>query len=172
MPDALFVRPLSAEEEDRLRARVRGGDIFALRRAQILLGSAQGQSVKALSRQVGLTPQMVRHVIHLFHAQGVWCLRRGSHRPKSCAPLLDEVACQRLGELMHQCPRTFGKERSVWSLELLAEVAFEQGMTPHQVSKDTIRRALIRLGVKWKRAKAWITSPDAHYERKKSGASV
>lgn len=73
---------------------------------------------------------------------------------------------------MHQCPRTFGKERSVWSLELLAPVAFEQGVTPHQVSKDTIRRALIRLGVKWKRAKAWITSPDAHYERKKSGASV
>src|SRR6476661_10517291 len=114
MPDALFVRSLSAEEEDRLRARVRGKDIFALRRAQILLGSSQGQSVKALSRQVGLTPQMVRHVIHQFHAQGVWCLRRGSHRPKSCAPLLDEAACERLGELVHQCPRTFGKERSMW----------------------------------------------------------
>lgn len=165
MPVSLYVRRLSAEEDDRLRARGRGKDIFALRRAQILLGRAPGQSVQALSRQVGLTPQRVRPVIHQFQAQGVACLRRGSNRPKSCAPLSDGAACERLGELVHQCPRRFGKERSVWSLELLAEVAFEQGVTPHQVSKDTIGRALMRLGVQWKRAKAWLTSPDAHYER-------
>lgn len=169
MPASLFVRALSAEEEDRLRARLRGQDIFALRRAQILLGSAQGQSVQDLSRQVGLTPQMVRHVIHQFHAQGVGCLRRGSNRPTSSAPLLGKSQCEQLGELAHQCPRTFGKEVSVWSLHLLALVAFEQGVTAHQVSHETIRRALLRLGVKWKRAKAWLVSPDAHYERKKSG---
>ena len=36
-----------------------------------------------------------------------------------------------------------------------------------RVSDETIRQTLLRLGVKWKRAKHWITSPDPGYERKK-----
>jgi hypothetical protein len=35
------------------------------------------------------------------------------------------------------------------------------------VTGETIRQALRRLGVGWKRAKAWITSPDPAYLRKK-----
>lgn len=57
----------------------------------------------------------------------------------------------------------------MWSLALLAQVIFEQGLTPHQVRDETVRRALGRLKVNWKRAKHWITSPDAQYELKKSG---
>jgi hypothetical protein len=35
------------------------------------------------------------------------------------------------------------------------------------MSGESIRRALKRLGVGWKRAKDWITSPDPAYARKK-----
>jgi hypothetical protein len=71
--------------------------------------------------------------------------------------------------LLHQSPRHFGKKSSLWNLTLLAAVAHERGLTPHQVSDETIRRALGRLGVRWQRAKHWITSPDPHYALKKSG---
>ncbi len=40
-------------------------------------------------------------------------------------------------------------------------------MTATRVSHETIRAALRRLGVGWRRAKHWITSPDPAYQRKK-----
>ena len=71
---------------------------------------------------------------------------------------------------MHQSPRTFGRPTSVWTLELAAEVSFEQGLTAERVSGETIRATLQRLGIRWKRAKRWITSPDREYARKKAPA--
>jgi transposase len=70
--------------------------------------------------------------------------------------------------LLHQSPRQYGKPTSVWTLELAAEVSFERGLTSERVSDETLRATLQRLGVKWKRAKRWITSPDPAYARKKT----
>jgi hypothetical protein len=55
----------------------------------------------------------------------------------------------------------------VWTLDLAAEVSFEQGLTSERVSDETIRLTLKRLRIGWKRAKRWITSPDPEYARKK-----
>jgi hypothetical protein len=41
-----------------------------------------------------------------------------------------------------------------------------------RVSGETIRATLARLGVRWRRAKQWITSPDPGYARKKDGATA
>lgn len=172
MKASLFVRALTFEEEYRLKRCLRGKDLFALRRAHLILGSARGVSVPLLSQQTGYTVQMVRHVIHAFNEQGLTCLMRQSNRPKTAAPVLSEDACQQLQHFLHQSPRLWQKNSSLWSLALLAEVAFEQGLTPHQVSDETVRRALIRLKVNWKRAKHWITSPDPHYALKKSGENA
>jgi hypothetical protein len=70
---------------------------------------------------------------------------------------------------VHQSPRTFGKPTSVWTLELAAEVSVAEGLTAERVSDETIRQAIRRLGIGWKRAKRWITSPDPAYARKKLG---
>jgi transposase len=169
---SLFVRSLTFEEEYRLKRYLRGKDLFALRRAQLILGSARGVSVPLLSQQSGYTVQMVRYVIHTFNAQGLACLVRQSNRPKTVVPLLGEEACQQLQHFLHQAPRLWGKKSSLWSLALLAEVAFEEGLTPHLVSHETLRRALVRLKVNWKRAKHWITSPDPQYALKKSGENA
>jgi transposase len=172
MKASLFVRTLTFEEEYRVKRCLRGKDLFALRRAHLVLGSARGVSAPVLSQQTGYTVQMVRHVIHAFTAQGLACLVRQSNRPKRTASLLNEEACQQLPHLLHQSPRLWGKKSSLWSLALLAQVAFEEGLTPHQVSDETVRRAVVRLKVKWKRAKHWITSPDPHYALKKSGENA
>ena len=50
-------------------------------------------------------------------------------------------------------------------------MAFAEGLTPERVSGETIRATLARLGVRWRRAKHWITSPDPGYARKKAGAT-
>lgn len=73
-----------------------------------------------------------------------------------------------LWELLHQDPRKFAKEGTFWTLEYAAEVSFEQeGITERQLSGETIRATLARLGVRWERAKRWIESPDPQYARKK-----
>ena len=61
---------------------------------------------------------------------------------------------------------------STWTLALLARVAHERGLSPTVLSDETIRRALLRLGVGWKRAKRWLTSPDPAYARKKVAATA
>jgi len=48
----------------------------------------------------------------------------------------------------------------VWTLDRAADVAHAQGLTAARVSGVTIRNTLARLGVSWRRAKEWITSPD------------
>lgn len=51
------------------------------------------------------------------------------------------------------------------------KASLEEGLTKERVSGETIRATLARLGVRWQRAKRWITSPDPLYVRKKGGAT-
>jgi hypothetical protein len=118
------------------------------------------------------TDQTVRNVIHAFHHRGLTVLQPLSSRPHTTATLFDAGACESLRALLHQSPRTFSQPTSRWTLALAAEVSFAQGLTPRLVSDETIRLALRRLRVSWKRAKHCITSPDPAYLRKKNGATA
>jgi transposase len=166
----LFIRPLNDAERMQLEADRRTADAFRVRRAQIVLASARQLSPKPIAQLVGCTVQTVRNVIHAFNTRGVEGLEKQSTRPKTVVPMLDTATCDRLQHILHQSPRLYGKPTGVWTLALAAEVCYEQGVTERLVSDETIRRALQRLRTNWKRAKHWITSPDPHYARKKSGA--
>ncbi len=80
---------------------------------------------------------------------------------------MDEKGRERLKEILHNSPRHFGRGSSLWTLEGLAEVSYSEGITDRQVSADTIRRSLKKLGENWKRAKKRISSPDPKYEVKR-----
>ena len=90
--------------------------------------------------------------------------RKPQERP-SRTPILD---ARRLQELIRQSPRSFGKKRSTWTLQLLAETCTELGIVEGTVSDETVRRTLKRAGVKWRRTQLWITSPDPDYAQKKA----
>jgi len=81
---------------------------------------------------------------------------------------LDTTSAEARRALWNHSPRDAGKQTSVWTLELAADVAFERGLTAWRVSGETVRATLARMGVRWRRAKAWITSPDPEYVRKKA----
>jgi hypothetical protein len=164
----LYVRPLTDAERGALEAALRSPDAFVLRRAQILLASARGEPVGAIAVLVGFSGQAVRQVIHAFHQEGLGVLRRQPTTPHTLAYCFDTPAAERLREILHQSPRQYGKETSVWTLELAADVAFEQGLTAWRVSDETVRATLARMGVGWQRAKHWISSPDPEYARKKA----
>ena len=168
----IFVRPLTDDERLRLEAGLRSADAFTLRRCQILLASARGERAPQIARQLGCDDQTVREAIHAFNSAGLAALRPGSKRAKTIHRAFDEAGAERLRALLHQSPRAFGKPTSLWTLELAAEVSFAQGLTAERVSGETIRATLKRLGVGWKRAKKWITSPDPGYARKKAPATA
>jgi transposase len=172
MKEPIFIRSLTDTECPILRAGLRASDAFTLRRSQILLQSEAGHTPRQIARQLGCTDQTVRNLIRAFEAEGVACLRAKSSRPLSIKPELDEKKTEQLRELLHRSPRDFGKARSTWTLELAAEVCFEQKLTEKRVSDETIRQALLRLGVKWQRARDWITSPDPEYLLKKAPRSA
>jgi transposase len=172
MQTPLVVRLLTADERATLKTGLRSTSAFTVRRCQILLANAAGQSTTAIACHLHCTDQTVRNAIHAFHQRGLAGLPPQSSRPHTMATIFDAGACESLRALLHQRPRTFGKPTSRWTLALAAEVSFAQGLTPRLVSDEAIRLALRRLGVAWKRAKHWITSPDPAYHRKNNGATA
>jgi transposase len=161
---------MSDDERKQVEAGLRSRDAFVLRRCQILLASARGQHGPAIAKALGCDDDTVRNVIRAFNERGVAALHAGSRRPHRIKVAFSAEQAGRLRELLHASPRDFGKPTSVWTLELAAEVSFEQGVTAVRVSDETVRATLARLGVKWKRAKEWINSPDPEYVRKKRDA--
>jgi transposase len=171
MQTPLFVRPLTADERATLETGLRSSSAFTVRRCQILLTSAEGQSTTTIAHHLHCTDQTVRNTIHAFHQRGLAALQPQSSRPHTTSAIFTLGVCEALRALLHQSPRTFGKPTSRWTLALAAEVSFAEGLTPRLVSDEAIRVALRRLRVSWKRAKHWITSPDPAYARKKNGAT-
>jgi transposase len=172
MKPPIFVRPLSQKEREALTTGLRSKDAFVLRRSQILLASARGEHPPKIARSLGCGSQTVRNAIHTFNERGLDALEPGSSRPKRTRAAFDEESAEQLREMLHHSPREFGYDTSLWTLEMAAEVSFEEGLTQRRVSGETIRATLVRLlEVRWQRAKRWITSPDPLYERKKGAAT-
>ena len=154
MKPPLFVRELTASECQALQAGLRSREAFTLRRAQILLASADGQRPAGIAARLGCAVGTVRNTLHAFEAEGTGCLGEKKRGPKDVPPILDAAKAEPLKGILHQSPRRFGKPRSTWTLDLLADVTFEQGLTPRRLSHEAIRQAVKRLGHGWKRSSA------------------
>ena len=171
MPRPIYIRPVTDDERQALHAGLRSAAAFPVRRCQILLASAQGQRAAAIAAALHCDDQTVRTAIHDCNATGLAALARGSHVPHTTPHAACDIPrLAQVSALLHQRPRTFGKATDVWTLDLRAAVAVAQRLTPRRVSDETIRYALKRLGITWKRAKHWITSPDPQYAQKHTSA--
>jgi len=173
MKPPIYVRKLTKREKQALQAGVRSKDPFVIRRSQIVLASARGEKAIDIARTLGCDDETVRNVIKGFNQSGIAVLKEGSRRPHTTqAAFSSEASLDRLKEILHQSPRNFGKATSLWTLGLAAEVSYEKGLVQESISGETIRATLKRFGMKWTRAKHWITSPDPDYERKKNDGTV
>jgi transposase len=172
MQKPLFTRPLTAEEQTALEAGLHASLGFTVRRCHSILASAAGQHTTTIAQTLRCNDQTVRNAIHAFTTHGLASLTPGSSRPLTDATIFDAARREQLRALLHQSPRRFGKPTSIWTLALAAEVCFAEGITAHLVSDETIRTAIHALGMSWKRAKHWITSPDPAYLQKKNDVTA
>ena len=117
--------------------------------------ASRGEEVPQIATNLGCGQQTVRDAIHDFNARGLDALdakilapqknprrlRRGKRRglEGDAPPLAEGVRIR----------------TSLWTLEMAAEVAFEEGLTQRRVSGETIRATLSRLlGVRWHEGEA------------------
>ena len=130
MRKPIFIRPLTEDEQQTLQEGLRSSNAFVLRRCQILLASARGQTARVIAETLGCDDQTVRNVIHAFNTQGLAALTRRSSAPQRTPhAAFDPPRREQLRALLHQSPRTFGNPTSLWTLALAAEVAYAEGLT-------------------------------------------
>ncbi len=172
MSAKVYVREPREEERKEIEAGLRSQDGLVLRRSQVILFSAEGMSIDEIAQRVGYHRESVRLVIKTFNEKGVTVLKKGSRRPHHIQRAFSQANAERLKELIHRSPRDFEKPTGLWTLALLAEISFAEGLTEKEVSNETIRQTLKHLGIRWKRAKHWISSPDPHYAHKKNDKMI
>jgi len=90
------------------------------------------------------------NAINAFNAAGLAALVAGSSVPHTIERGFDAEGREKLRVMLHQSPRHFGQTSSAWTLELAAEVSFDQGLTPWRVSG----RPYARLCCAWRELEA------------------
>ena len=169
---ALYVRNLTNEERQAIKAGLRSSSAFTVRRCQILLMSSTEQlKPKEIGQRLHCSDQCVRDALRAFEQEGLGCLKEKSRARHSPQASFDEVGRSWLKDVIRQSPRSFGYERSLWTLDLLAHLAYREGYLEQLVNPETVSRALAREKISWKRAKKRINSPDELYSVKKSAAT-
>jgi hypothetical protein len=92
--------------------------------------------------------------------------------PLRVEPVLNADTREQVRVIVHQSPRTGGQPARRWTLQRLAAVCDEQGVSETTLSGPTMLDAIVRLGVSWPRAQHWMVNPDPAYERKKHAGTA
>jgi len=126
MKTPIYVRELTETERARLKTGLRSQNQFEIHRSQIVLASARKETARRIARTLGCDDQTVRNVIKKFNAIGLEALKSESRRPHTIATAIAPEKIEQLKDLLHQSPRKFGKETSLWTL---GSTALKRGCT-------------------------------------------
>jgi transposase len=144
-------------------------------RARIVECGWQGMRVPAIADKLGCHQKTVRRWVERFNAGGLDGLgdRPGAGRKRR----ITEAGRSQIIALVNTTPPgrlvPGGWEEGMtaadaggpahWTLDALAEAARKQGI---QVSRSQVRRILLAEGVRWRRARSWVSSTDPDFAPK------
>lgn len=134
------------------------------KRYRAILLRGEGLSVPAVARTLGCSQASVYAWTAAWRQDGVAGLAEGAHRggPVKLGLGAETV----LTELLGTDPQQHGHRATGWTVPLLQGELATQGTG---VGARTIRRALHRLGYRWKRPRYILGRPDPDYAAKKGG---
>ncbi len=165
--ERLRIREIANEEGKRLLAIVRrsSGSVVTWRRAQMVLLSAQGMDVEAISKVAFTSPDRVRDVINNFNDDGFDSLypRYAGGRP----PTFTLPQRQAVKKIALSRPIDHGLPFSTWSLTKLAEFLVAEGVVD-DISHEGLRDLLRTEGVSFQVIKTFKQSNDPDFEAKKN----
>jgi transposase len=148
---------LSLEQAATVERRVR---VWRRYRAVLLLD--EGRSATEVAQTLGCSPSSVYGWAATWRDRGVAGLRGRPHGGGLAR--LEERAGPLLETLLGQDPQARGHAATGWTVALLRHELAAAGIA---AGERTIRRALHRLGWRWKRPKFVLGRPDPAYVEKK-----
>jgi transposase len=162
----IFVRDLIQEEGNRLlRIARKGADPVQVRRALLILASAQKMKVPEISRLYHISGEHIRHTIHRFNQEGLPSLK-----PKYCGgrpPTITPEERSKIIELAQIPPKVAGYPFTNWSLSKLKQ-AVEERKIVSSISIETLRVILGEAKITYQNTKTWKDSNDPEFESKKN----
>ena len=144
-------------------------DATVLRRAQALLWVASGDSVSDVAQRLCVTRQAIYKWLRRFEQSSIADLAlRLQAAPRSGRPsTVKGVIEPLLDEVIDHDPRLFGLNSTVWTASLLAQYLH----TEHTlcVSVSSVRQALVRLDITWKRPRHTLSLRSPTWRQAKGG---
>jgi transposase len=134
-----------------------------LRRAIVVLMSAQGQPAPDIAYLLKATGDYVRDVIHAFNERGFDALdpEWSGGTPNKISEQTRDWIC-----VIARCdPRFLGRPFSRWLLPRLRDYLIDAGHLS-TISIETVRRILHERGVTWQQSKTWKASNDPDFTAK------
>jgi transposase len=136
------VRPPTRAERATLEDWRRSADAALRARASAVLMALEGAKLRVIARAHRVHTRTIQHWLHRFNRGGPDALRprKPTGRPSHWTP--DTV--RRVAELWERSPEEFGYARPAWSLRLLAQHLYREGITPTH-SAETLRTWLRKI---------------------------
>lgn len=144
-------------------------DATTLRRAQALLWLDRGERVADITGRLGVSRQVIYQWTDLFHrGQPADLATRLAAGARSGRPLtVQGVIDVWIDEGIDHDPRTFGYNSTVWTAPLLVEyLADQHGLS---ASVSSVRLALARLEISWKRPRHQLALRPPTWRQAKGG---
>jgi len=140
-----------------------------LRRAQAVLWLDQGEAVQTIAERLGVSRQTLYNWVTRFESRRTLDLvarvadAPRSGRPCTAAGVIDPL----IDEVIERDPRKFGYRATAWTAPLLVEYLRK---THHiEVSDDSVRLAIQRLAIRWKRPRHTLALRPATWRQAKGG---
>jgi transposase len=163
----VYARELTALEGKRIQQILRKStNRTAIRRAQVIVMSAQGYRATEISKNTYLHVVYVRELIGRFNNEGIELFKE-KKRPGRTARFTDEIKAE-IVEYALSPPKLLGEPYTVWSLEKLRNYLMKIRVVK-TISIEKLRVILKENKVSLQRTKTWKESNDPDFESKKNG---
>ena len=156
---------LSDEQGNRLRRLMKATrDVVVLRRAMVVMQSAQGYTPPRIAELMGLHVDYVREIVKAFQGGGFDSLnpKWGGGRPRT---FTDEIR-KELANLATSRPADLGLPFQEWSLTRLRREAIRRGIVD-DISTSWLAVILDEAALTYQQAKTWKESKDPRFAEKK-----
>jgi transposase len=163
----IYVRDITNDEGNQLKQILRrSNDAFKVKRAQVILASAQSMRVPEMAKSFGFSVDYVRYVIRGFNERGFEVLE-SKYENCGSMPKFSNEQRQTVVDVALSKPKDLGLPFTEWSLPKLKDYIIGNTDIDY-VSHETIRRILQERGIKYRRTKTWKVSNDPDFELKKT----
>jgi len=163
---SIYVRDLTKKEGNKIQTILRKGkERTSLRRAQVIIMSAQGMKVREIAPCVYLSQKYIRKLIGRFNKEGIEIFN--VHRSPGQPIQFTEEIKSEIVEIAQSPPKLLGLAFNIWSLEKLKEYIIKTKLAD-TISIETIRTILKENRISYQRTKTWKESNDPEFERKKN----